>query len=207
MTTTPNSPFDDWLPPPPDAPDVLASGPAQPRNRPRWIRVLALAVAGVLGGGGVAYAAGHSSGDASASTSAVGTAATSEDPPGGATGSRADHIGPAGGQAGGLAGEQHLQGTVTAVGGSSVTVQTSAGTHAYQVTSSTEIVVNGAPATLAQVKAGQPVLVHVYPGSSKGRLLVERLFAGTLPSFGDRHGLDGRGDPDGPGDGSSGTDT
>jgi hypothetical protein len=44
------------------------------------------------------------------------------------------------------------------------------------VDASSQIVRNGQVATLAAVRVGDPVLVHVYPSSS-GRLTVERLFA------------------------------
>jgi hypothetical protein len=88
------------------------------------------------------------------------------------------NAGPPGFGGGGIAGEQHVQGAVTATTGSTVTVRSRSGTATYIVASTSEIVRNGQPATLADVKIGDAVLVHVYPSS--GRMLVERLFAGTL---------------------------
>jgi hypothetical protein len=83
-----------------------------------------------------------------------------------------------GGFGGGVDGEQHLTGTLVSVGSSTVTVRTTSGTATYLVTSSTEIVRNGQVVALSSLKAGDPVLVHVYPSGSSSRLTVERLFAG-----------------------------
>jgi hypothetical protein len=58
-----------------------------------------------------------------------------------------------------------------------VTVKSSSGTATYTVDGSSQVVRDGQAATLAAVKAGDPVFVHVYP--SGGKLLVERLFAGS----------------------------
>src|SRR2546429_567458 len=85
-----------------------------------------------------------------------------------------------GGRGGPLAGEQYVQGTVTAKTGSTVTVKSSSGTATYTVNATAEIVRNGQAATLAEVQVGAPGLVHVYPSS--GQMLVERLFAGPSAS-------------------------
>jgi hypothetical protein len=86
------------------------------------------------------------------------------------------------GPGGGVAGEQHVTGTLTAVGTSTVTVRSSSGTTTYPVTSSTQIVRNGAAATLSQLKVGDPVVVHVLPSRS-GTKTLERIFAGSnLPA-------------------------
>lgn len=53
---------------------------------------------------------------------------------------------------------------------------------------------------MSQLSTGETVLVHVYPAGSGGQLLVERLFAGTVPGF----GQDG---PPAGTDGSGGTGT
>ena len=91
---------------------------------------------------------------------------------------------PQGGFGGGLDGEQHLTGTLVSVGSSTVTVRTTSGTATYLVTSSTEIVRNGQAVALRALKAGDPVLVHVYPSGSSARLTVERLFAGSSSQTG-----------------------
>ena len=75
---------------------------------------------------------------------------------------------------GGLAGEQRLTGTLTALGKSSITVRTASGTATYSVTSATEIVRAGQPATLSYLRVGDSVFVHVYQSGS--RMLVERIF-------------------------------
>jgi hypothetical protein len=99
---------------------------------------------------------------------------------------------------GGRAGEQHLAGTLTAVGSSTVTVRSTAGTATYTITSNTQIVRNGALTTLSALKVGDTVFVHVYPGTSGSRLLVERLFAGSSANGGGFPGA-----PNGGGGGNS----
>jgi hypothetical protein len=95
------------------------------------------------------------------------------------------------------------------VNSASVTVKTSAGAHTYQVNSQTEIVKNGTAASLSQLKAGDTVLVHVYP--SGGQTVVERIFAGQLPTFDDHGGgpppTAGSDDSGSGSDDSSGTST
>jgi hypothetical protein len=85
---------------------------------------------------------------------------------------------------GGVQGEERIQGTVAATTGSTITVRSSTGTTAtYTVDSTSQIVSNGQSGTLADVKVGDTVFVHVVPGSS-GNKVVERLFVGTLPQGG-----------------------
>jgi hypothetical protein len=137
-------------------------------------RTAALVAAGVLVGGGLVFALVHRSGTSGGTgnaSAALGSFAGG--PPSGI----------AGGADGGVAGEQHIQGTLAAKTATTVTVRSSSGTASYVVNATTEIVRNGQSATLGSVKVGDPVLVHVYPSSS-GRILVERLFAGSLPSGG-----------------------
>jgi hypothetical protein len=157
MTTIDDPQPDDERPqlPPTDGPD------GTPPRFGRTAKVAAPVIAAVLVGGGVVLALDRNSG----STASAGDGPTA-----------------ALGRLGGVAGEQHVQGTVTATTGSTVTVKTSGGSTAtYTVNSTSEIVRNGQSATLADVKVGDPVLVHVYPSSS-GQLLVERLLAGTSAS-------------------------
>ena len=85
---------------------------------------------------------------------------------------------------GGRDGEQRVNGTVTAVGSSSVTVKLASGTTAtYAVIGSSDIVKNGARVSLSSIKVGDAVFLHVYP--SNGQTVVEHLFAGTTPARGD----------------------
>lgn len=81
----------------------------------------------------------------------------------------------AGGPGGGD-GEQHLAGTVTAVGGSSVTIRTASGTAKYAVTAQTEIVRNGSVASLSSIRPGDSVFVHLIPMGGNS-YAVERMFA------------------------------
>ncbi len=135
----------------------------------RGARVAAPIVAALLVGGAVVYAVDHGSG---ASTTSAGTSAVFAGP---------QASGGAGGAAGPVAGEEHIQGTVTAKTSSTVTVKSSGGTATYTVNATTEIVRNGQTATLADIKVNDPVLVHVFPSAS-GRMLVERLLAGISAS-------------------------
>lgn len=183
-------PQHDWLIPEPPATSETVTDHAPRRSRTRLGGAAALVAAGVLAGGGVAFAVGHHSDDAGANV------ATST--PFGEQGQQRGGFGGFGAP-GGVDGELRLQGTLTAVGSSSVSLKTSAGTSTYAVTSATQIIRNGAPATLSQLKAGEQVFVHVYPSGSGSGLTVERLFVGTPPQFGG-----GPGDSDG-GDGTTHT--
>ena len=77
---------------------------------------------------------------------------------------------------GGVAGEQRLSGTVVSVGSSSVRIRTSSGTAPYGVTAQTELVRNGAVASLSAIRPGDNVFVHLIP-SSGSSYVVERLVA------------------------------
>jgi hypothetical protein len=173
---------------------VEATPATAPRTaRAGWIKPAGLVVVGALVGG-VAVAVSHASGGSHATRSAAlgGVPGLPGGPdgeriPGGA---RTDG-GASGGDFGGLAGEQHLTGSLTSIGSSSITVKTSAVTATYQVTPQTEILRDGAQTTLSKLKPGDAVLVHVYP--SGGKSVVERLFAGQLPVPGADNGPPGFG--------------
>jgi hypothetical protein len=179
---------DDWLAAPTtDAVDNAAGtatvGPATSR---RTLAVRAgLVAAGAVVGGIVVTSVHHNSSTAATSpTSFVG-------PQGGANGQIPGGQFPGGqipggqlpgspqGGFGGLAGEQHVTGTLVSVGSSTVTVRSSSGVATYTVTSATQVVRNGRAVQLSALRAGDPVLVHVYPSGSGSRLTVERLFAGS----------------------------
>ena len=118
-----------------------------------------------------------------------------------------------GGFGGGLAGEQRLVGTITAVGSRTVTVEARSGsTQTYTVGSDTEIVRNGNRARLSDLKAGDLAFLHVYPQGST--MMVERIFAGQLPGggaglpgFGGGRGAPDRNGPGGSTGGGTGTTT
>ncbi len=146
--------------------------PAAPVARSRWTAA-ALVVGGLLVGGAT-VATVQAVADDGAASAAAGAGAFG---------------GPGGGaRPGGPTGEQHLAGTLTEVSGMTVTVSPGSGpgtgTDSYTLTGDTQIVRDGAPATVEDLQVGDPVLVHVYPSSSGDEQLVERLFAGTLPPAG-----------------------
>ena len=81
----------------------------------------------------------------------------------------------------GTTGEEHVQGTVAGVSGSTLRVRTASGTTSYRISSSTQVVRNGQAAKLSDLKTGEPVLVHVI--TSNGSTTVERVIAGTMGGF------------------------
>ena len=194
MNENPNDGSDDWLLP--NDADQRASEPAaaeQPSRRRRLIRSAALVLGGLIVGGG-----------AVATVQAVADDGREGFAPPGAPGGVPGGPGGVPGGPGGVAGEQHLQGTLTDVTSSTVTVKTSDGTETYTLLDDTQILRNGQPATVDALEVDDPVLVHVYPSSSGSDLVVERLFAGTLPTYGETAPDD---DSDDSTDGSSDEDT
>lgn len=194
----PRQDSDDWLLP---GTPHEESAPAEGSRFSRLLKPAALVVAGLIAGGGVVTAAQALTGDG-ASDGAV--TAGAFDPRTGAPGlgdTDGNGFGGRGappafdGGHGGLVGELRLTGTLTAVGSSTVTVTTSQGTATYQLTDSTQIVVDGQVAELADLTKGDQVFLHVYPSSTDAdQLLVERIFAGDLPAA---PGLPDGSDPDG----------
>lgn len=164
----------EWLvldePEPSNAP-VAAPSP----GRRTAFAVAGLVAAGVLVGAvGVAAFRPHTSTAASGPTGFV----QGQLPNGAAPNGRPPNSGPQGGFAGpGQAdGEQHVTGTVVSVADASVRIRTAGGTASYAVTAQTEIVRNGALASLSAVRPGDSVFVHLIP-SSGSSYVVERLFA------------------------------
>lgn len=80
---------------------------------------------------------------------------------------------------GGLPGEQHVVGTLTSVGGSSITVKSTNGTTTYPIDARTLLVKNGQRVPLSALTAGDPVVVHAYP--SNGSTQVELVLDGVPP--------------------------
>jgi len=69
-------------------------------------------------------------------------------------------------------------GTISSVGSASITVKATDGTSTkVPVNGTTQIVRNGAIASLAALRSGDQVLVHVIPSGSS--TVAERIFAGT----------------------------
>ncbi|HTL22867.1 MAG TPA: hypothetical protein VL281_02420 [Mycobacteriales bacterium] len=185
-------PEEDWLLSPDGAAPAVPVdevGPAAPHGEPApskdrkgLLTAAGLVVAGLVAGAVGTFAVGHSGDDGTTRLTNAGDQQGLGAPGGGQLPQGAapfDRGGPAGG---GFDGEQRLQGTLTAVGSSSVTVRTGSGTATYAVTASSELVRNGQVVSLSGLRTGEAVLVHVYP--LNGRTVVERLFAGTLPQGG-----------------------
>ena len=140
-------------------PDVMEQ---EPTSRRTLATAAALLVAGVvLGTLGVAAVQSARHGSATTPTAAVGAPQGTDSQSG----------------QGGFDGEQRLQGTVTAIGAGSITVQTSGGTATYVVNAETDIRRDGVPAQLSELRAGDAVLVHVYP--SGGASVAERVLVTT----------------------------
>lgn len=171
--------------------------PAPARARKGVLTAVGLVVAGLVAGAVGTFAIGH----AREGTTTLREAGDDQSfiAPGGGGAPQGGVDGQGGGPGRGLTGEQRLQGTLTAVGSSSVTVRTSSGTATYAVTSASELVRNGQRVSLSGLKTGEAVLVHVYP--LNGKTVVERLFAGALPQGGPG-GLPPGGQPGTPPDGA-----
>lgn len=79
---------------------------------------------------------------------------------------------------GGLDGEQHVVGTLTAVGASTITVHSMSGTTTYRIDATTQLVKDGQQvSSLAVMHVGDSVVVHIYPAN--GSTYVERVIATT----------------------------
>jgi len=129
------TPGDEWVLPPeePAAPKERAPRPARQRTA---AKLSALLAASVVVGAGASYVVNHGS-------EPTATAGTANAP---AAGGRSNAGPPGGFGSGGIAGEQHVQGAVTAKTGSTVKVRSSSGTATYTVASTSEIVRDGQPA-------------------------------------------------------------
>ena len=184
---------DPWVDVTPGAPQPAGFGAPQPRpagQGRRTLGVIGLVAAGAVAGALIVNAVdGFRDSDTAAvqpsGVSQNGIAPNGAVPGGGAQGGVQGGVpgGVPGGQGlqggggfGGQDGEQRLTGTLTAVSGSKVTVRTSSGSATYQLVSQTQIVRNGELASASELKAGDRVLVHVFPANGSDGVL-ERLIA------------------------------
>jgi hypothetical protein len=87
-------------------------------------------------------------------------------------------------------GEIRLVGTLTAVSGSKVTVESTTGSATYTISSTTWILRNGAAALASALRVGDAVLVHVFPSSSSDGVL-ELIYARGTASGSDSSSDDG----------------
>lgn len=160
--------------------------PQPPSSRRSVLKGAGVVATGLVAGAvGVAALQGHSTVTLTNADNAAsaGAGQLGAPPPGFANGG-----GPGfGGRGGGVTGETRVAGTLSAIGASSITVTLADGTtQVVPVSSSTEIVRNGAQATLSQLVKGESVFVHVIPNGTG--TVAERIFAGTTgqggPGFG-----------------------
>ena len=176
--------------PPAYAEETLASSPAR-RGFATWMSTGAWLLAGlVIGALVVAMLHNNTSTNA---TGVPGAPAANQlpngqlpgGPPAGGFGS-----GFGGGFRGGLPGEQHVVGTLAAVGASSITVKSTGGTATYPIESSTLLIKDGQHvSSTSTMKVGDTVVVHVYP--QDGTTHTEMVIDGVPP---DRGGVGGRDD-------------
>lgn len=169
----------------PEATAGAAAGGSPAKGRPRWVPWAAgagLVAVGVLAGGGVALALGgdddHGRDGAFPAVGQPGLPAPGLPGPG-LPGERDDDRDGAFQQPGGIVGEQRLSGTLTAVTSDSLTLRVSGSETTYALTSASQVVVDGQPATVSDLSKGDAVLMHVIPGAN-GDFVVERVFAGDL---------------------------
>ena len=153
--------------------------PATPEPAPRRRIPAAVLTAGWLAVGLVigviAMTVLHSS--RSTNANGVPAAATGNQPP--VAGGFGGPPGLGGGFGGGFDGEQHLLGTLTAVGSSTITVHTASGTTTYHIDSTTQLVKDGQQvSSLSAMHVGDSVVVHVYP--LNGTTHVERVIDGGV---------------------------
>lgn len=178
----------DWLVGEEPAPvDAISAGPKSGGRRTALAGV-GLVTAGLLVGGvGVAALRPHSSPNNATPT---GFAQNGQIPNGNGqlpNGQLQGGQGGFGGPGGGVDGEQRVTGSVVSVGSASIRIRTSSGTASYGVTGQTEIVRNGALASLSAVQPGDDVFVHLIP-SSGSSYVVERLFVQASTSAGGTSG-------------------
>ena len=198
---SPSTPTAETEPPAPtevigDATPVQATDVAPRQGRSQLLGASGLVAAGLVAGVVGTFAIGHHDAGTTTFQPAGSTVQQGQNgfggfPPGmqngqqGGTGQQQQGSGtiqggPMGGFGGpgGMAGEEHVQGTVAGVSGSTLKVKTASGTTSYTVSSSTQVIRNGQAAQLSDLKTGDPVVVHVI--TTNGSNAVERVIAGTM---------------------------
>lgn len=177
---------------------VDSAAPAPVSGRGKALRSAGIVATGVVAGAlGVAVLQGGGS-SASTLTGATGPAAGQLGAPPGQPGTgqqgtgQQGQFGPPGGfpgqqgqagqqqgfPGGGVDGETRVRGTVTAVSATSISLRAEDGTSTtVPVSDQTEVVVDGARATIAQVRTGDVAVVHVVPDGSG--TVAERVLVGV----------------------------
>ena len=165
---------------PPIPPAAAATPPPPPSRQPLPKRVLAGLAAAVVVAFGGGYAVSAVQGDSNAEAATRGMPRSGGLPGGSGPDSRDDRDGDGvAGPMGPVDGEQHVTGTISSVGRDSITVKASDGSTAtYSVTSTTQILDDGASVALSDLAKGTDVLVHVIPADS-GAGTAERILAGS----------------------------
>jgi hypothetical protein len=174
------TPDEDFLDGSAAADPAYADAPAAPaaparRRLPSSVVTAAWLVVGLVVGV-IGVAVWHSSANATGTP----TAATNQQVPPGAQQAPPGAFG-RGGFGGGRDGEQHVFGTLAAVGSTTITVRTDSGTATtYRTDSSTQLVKDGQQvSSLSAMHVGDQVVVHVYP--LNGSMHVERVLDGAPP--------------------------
>ena len=176
-----------------DAPEPVAPAYADdaalpPRHRvPTWIATGGWLLVGLIVGA-LVVAMLHS--NKAASATGLPGAPTANQAPGGQA-PQQGFAGPpggfGGGPRGGLPGEEHVVGTLSAVGASTITVKSASGTATYPIDATTLLVKDGQRvSSLAALTVGDTVVVHVYP--SNGSTRVEMVLDGVPPGDDDNTG-------------------
>lgn len=198
-----DSPTDDFLDAPePAAPayaeETIAGGSSGRKGLATWMSTGAWLLAGLVIGA-LVVAMLHTN----KSNNAAGLPAANQAPTGQLPNGQIPNGGFGGGFGGGLPGEQHIIGTLTGVGSSSITVRSPSGTATYPIESSTLLIKDGQRVSSpSSLKTGDTVVVHVYPqnGSTHTEMVIDGDPSG-------RGGFGGRHDDGGPNDDNTGTTT
>ena len=159
---------------PPPEPPAPADGPVEPRPPSRSGGVLKgvgiVATGLVAGAVGIALLQAPHGTTSAASTTPVQQGAAQGGPPGG--------FGP-GGPGAGVPGGSRAVGTIASVGATSITVRALDGsTTVVTVSSATQIVRNGVPASLAALRSGDQVVARLAPSGTG--TVASRIMAGTF---------------------------
>ena len=153
---------------PPEPPPATEPVAQQPRRRSAGVlKGVGIVATGLVAGAvGIALLQGSPGTTPAASTTPEPQSAFQGGPPGGF------------GRGGGLPGDSWSVGTIASVGASSITVTAGDGsTTVVPVSGSTEIVREGAPASLAALRSGDQVVFHLVTSGSGP--VADRILAGT----------------------------
>lgn len=174
------------------AEQTSTAGPAR-RGLATWMSTGAWLLAGLVIGA-LVVAMLHTNSSTNAAGLPAGAPAANQGPTGQVPGNQLPNGQPPAGAFGGgfrgsLPGEEHIVGTLTGVGRSTITVQTTNGAATYPIESSTLLIKDGQRVpSLSALTVGDTVVVHVYP--LNGSTHTEMVIDGVPPGRGDDGGRD-----------------